>query len=381
MNYLFHAAPFVVFGEGSRFKVADYLKKWNAESNVLLVHGKNVKASGLVDDIKDTLEKENFSVLTFDRVMPDAPVELIREAVAFARENSVHAIVAIGGGSANDIAKAIAMMLDNEGDIMQYAGVDQFPHRRKNVLVAIPTTCGTGSEVTDGGVMYYAEAEKKISFWDAGAAPDIAILDPTLLEKLPKNLLAQTALDAMAHAAEGYTSVLANPISDATALGALEIICDNLPTAYTSNDMQTLGMMLTASTMAGMSFNRSTVHLGHALAHAIGAHTRMHHGAACAFALPLVLKTQAEKIPDKVRRICEVMKFDVSADDAALGSAACAAMREFTAKYGVTRLRDFGVREEQLETICKATMEERIIAISPRRIQEDELLAYLKEVY
>ena len=380
MNYLFHAAPFLVYGEESRFKIADYLKKWNAEDNILLVHGKNVKAGGLVEDIQAVLEKSGYRVLAFDRVAPDAPIELVREAISFARENDVKTVVAIGGGSANDIAKAVAVMLDNPGDILEYMGVDNFPRRRKSVLVAIPTTCGTGSETTDGGVIYLPEQEKKVSFWDAFAAPDIALLDPALLQKLPARLVAQTALDALAHAVEGYTSILANPISDAVAVGAIELIHNWLPGAYADSDPQALGMLLTASTMAGMSFNRSTVHLGHAVAHAIGAHTRMHHGAACAFALPLVLKTQAEVLPQKIKKVCGLLGLAVEDGDR-LAQSACEALRAYTAQFGITRLRDFGVEEGQLSAIGAAAMEERIIAISPRRCEADELLAYLKEIY
>lgn len=379
MDYVFHAAPFVVYGRNIRLKIVDYLKRWNAENNVLLVHGKHVKAAGLVDDIAEKLQEAGYTVFAFDKVVSDAPVEVIREGVEFAREKNIRTVIAIGGGSGNDIAKAIAMMLDNEGDITQYVGVDQFPKRRRNVLVAIPTTCGTGSEITDGGVIYFAEQSRKISFWDSAACPDIALLDPVLLEKLSDRLIAQTALDALAHAVEGYTSILANPISDALALGAMEQISKNLPLAYQKEDKEeALGALLSASTIAGMSFNRSTVHLGHALAHALGALTHIHHGAACAFALPLVLKTQAEVIPGKIRKICGAMGFVVPEDDAQLGAAAAECMQKFAASFGVTKLEDFGIQQDQLDDIAVATCAERIIAISPRRCTQEEISTYLK---
>ncbi|MEG2018582.1 MAG: iron-containing alcohol dehydrogenase, partial [Clostridium sp.] len=153
-EYTFNAPAYVVFGEGTRFDVPDLLQKWGVTDKVLLVHGKNVKASGLIDDIEESLLEADFKIKIFDKVLPDAPVEIIREGVEFAKKEDVNAVIAIGGGSAIDIAKAIAIMINNKGDILKYAGIDVIPNKRKCVFIAIPTTCGTGSEVTDGGVVY-----------------------------------------------------------------------------------------------------------------------------------------------------------------------------------------------------------------------------------
>lgn len=379
MEYTFHAPAYVVFGMDSRLQIGELLKKWNAGRNVLLVHGKNVKASGLVDDIDECLRDYKFNVYTFDNVQTDAPVGVIREGVAFAKKHDISTIVAIGGGSGMDIAKAISVMLDNPDDILKYAGVDLLPKRRQNVFVAIPTTCGTGSEITDGGVVLDTDNGRKIPFWDVFAGPDIAILDPFFLQTLPKHLVVQTALDALAHSVEAYTSIMSNPISDALALGAIEIVRKYAPLAYDEKDTeQALEMLLTASNMAGIAFNRSNVHMGHAIAHAAGAVAHIHHGAACALALPFVLQTQAEAIPDRIRKIGQMMGFEMPQDDERLGSAAASAMADFCSKLGVKSLKEYGVAAENLDDIVSLACSDFIMNVAPRPCSPEELKAYLQ---
>ena len=301
MQYKFNAPAFLSFGEDCRFEAGELLKKWGVSGNILLVHGKNVKASGLVDELIECLEDYGFGVKTFDEVTPEAPVDVIRRGAAFAREQDVKAIIAVGGGSGMDIAKAIGVMLDNDGDILRYAGVDTVPNRRKTVFIAIPTTCGTGSEMTDGGVVLDTASGKKVPFWDVFAGPDIALLDPFMLENLPKHLVAQTALDALAHCAESYTGTMANPISDALAIGAMELIAKYAPMAWRDeNKAEALEMLLSASSMAGMAFNRSNVHMGHAIAHAAGAVAHIPHSGACILALRFVVKNPDEKVQERV---------------------------------------------------------------------------------
>lgn len=377
MQYKFNAPAFLSFGEDCRFEAGELLKKWGVSGNILLVHGKNVKASGLVDELIECLEDYGFGVKTFNEVTPDAPVDVIRRGAAFAREQDVKAIIAVGGGSGMDIAKAIGVMLDNDGDILRYAGVDTVPNRRKTVFIAIPTTCGTGSEMTDGGVVLDTASGKKVPFWDVFAGPDIALLDPFMLENLPKHLVAQTALDALAHCAESYTGTMANPISDALAIGAMELIAKYAPMAWRDeNKAEALEMLLSASSMAGMAFNRSNVHMGHAIAHAAGAVAHIHHGAACALALPFVMETQAEKVPEKVWRIGQAMGIPCENNDQ-VGKVVAQGIRDFCTSLGVESLGQYGVKEEDLDTIVQYACGDIIMSIAPRRTSPEELKAYL----
>lgn len=379
-EYVFNAPAYLVFGEDSRFRVGDLLQKWGASGNVLLVHGKQVKAAGLIDEIEETLTDFDFTVKTFDKVEPDAPVEIIREGVEFARQENISAVVAVGGGSGMDIAKAIAVMLSNKGDILKYAGVDVVPHKRSCVFVAIPTTCGTGSEMTDGGVVLNTANGRKVPFWDVFAGPDIAILDPFMLKKLPRHLVVQTALDALSHSMEAYTSIMANPISDAMALGAVEIIAKYTPIAFAEeNNQEALEMLLSASSMAGIAFNRSNVHMGHAIAHSIGSVCHVHHGAACALALPFVLKTQAEVLPEKIRRLGVCMGINLPETQADVGQTVAEFVKQFCCSLNVKSLGQFGVKEPDLDQIVSYACSDIMMSLAPRRGQPEELKKYLAD--
>lgn len=382
MQYQFHAQPMITYADGSSALIGKMLKKYglSAGETVLMIHGKNVKASGLVNGIEQALQAEEYKLVIFDKVVSDAPVEIIREGVAFAKANSVQAIVALGGGSCLDIAKAIAVMMSNEGDILNYVGMDVVPKRRNVVFAAIPTTCGTGSEVTDGGVIYDTEHNVKLPFWDSFAAPDIALLDPLLLVGLPKKLMVQTALDAMAHGVEAFTSVVASPMADALALGAVETIVKQLPIAYEKNDnKEELGMLLSASTMAGIAFNRSSVHFGHSIAHAIGAIAHIHHGAACALALPLILCEECKAVPEKMKKIATIFGVTDSnqLSPEQLGQRLRVKMEEFTKSFGITSFKDYGVTPEQVETVITYVEQDPITQMSAQQISLDTIREYL----
>lgn len=383
MQYMFHAQPMITFGEGSSALIGKMLKKSGVTSGskVLLVHGKNVKASGLVDGVEQALKAEDYEWVVFNKVESDAPVEIIREGTVFAKDNGVSAIVAVGGGSCLDIAKAIAVMQSNEGDILNYVGMDAIPNRRSVVLAAIPTTCGTGSEVTDGGVVYDKAMNRKLPFWDGFAAPDIALLDPLLLKKLPKHLVAQTALDALAHSIEAYTSVAASPMADALALGAIDIIVKNLPGAYQKEDnVKELGMLLSASAMAGIAFNRSSVHCGHAIAHAVGAIAHIHHGAACALAMPLILREESKVLPEKMQAIARI--FGVDGADALtndqLGNVLMEKMQAFNASLGVKSFGQYGVSADQIDAIVEYVSQDPIAQVSAQPIAPETIAEYLR---
>lgn len=382
MQYQFHAQPMITYADGASALIGKMLKKCGipAGANVLMVHGKNVKASGLVDGVEQALLAESYKLVTFNKVESDAPVGIIREGTAFAKEHNVLAVVALGGGSCLDIAKAISIMMSNEGDILNYVGMDVVPNRRNVVFAAIPTTCGTGSEVTDGGVVFDTEHNVKLPFWDSFAAPDIALLDPLLLAKLPKHLIAQTALDAMAHSVEGYTSAVASPMADALALGAIEIIVNQLPAAYTrDNNMAELGMLLSASTMAGIAFNRSSVHVGHSIAHAVGALAHIHHGAACALALPLIVREESKALPEKMKKVAAI--FGVEGIDALspedLGKRLAEKMEAFTAQFGITSFAAYHVTAEQVETAIGYISQDPIAQVSAQPISLDTIREYL----
>ena len=180
-EFNFHAPSFVVAGRNSVHQTGELLNQWGAGKNIMVVCGNKTYSLGLLNSLLDSIRSGGFTPCVFHGSLPDAPVETVRSGITYAKEHDVSAIVAFGGGSAMDTAKAIACMLDVDGDIIAYCKGQIKPIRRSNLLFAIPTTCGTGSESTDIGVVLDREANYKYIFANPFAGPDVvddnAILD------------------------------------------------------------------------------------------------------------------------------------------------------------------------------------------------------------
>lgn len=375
--FQFHAPAFVTYGRGCRGQAGKTLQKWGAKGPVLFVCGPNVQKRGLDTEVVASIQDAGLTLLRYSGVASDAPIAKVREGARLAREHGVGAVVGMGGGSAMDTAKAIAMLLDNDGDLLDYckAGPESFPRRRTRPLLEIPTTCGTGSEMTDGGVVLDEETHHKYAFWDALAGPDATLLDPELLDGMPEGLMTTTAMDALSHCVEGFTSKGANPLADPLALEGIASIYRQLPLAR-QGSADARDSLLLASSMAGMAFNRSGVHVGHALAHALGAIAGMHHGTACAIAMPFVIRTQMAAIPQRMQALARAMGLP-EAPEAEAGEVVAASLEAFNKAMGIEPLAAYGVREAQLEAIVAYAAEERIGLRAPCPIDPAVLKAYL----
>lgn len=378
MNYRFSAKPYFEFGSGVRTHTAKYLKELGTSGRVMIVCGRHLQRSGMAEQFVQNIRQAGFEPVVFSECKPDCPSDVIRSGVAYAREMQVGAVVAVGGGSALDTGKAIAIMLDHDGDILDYCGArDLFHNKRTRPLIAIPSTCGTGSEVTDGGVVFDEKAGLKVSYWDWRAAPDIALIDVEMLDGLPKHLLAATAMDAMSHAVETFTSRQHNPISDAMALGAISGLARNLLPAYQDGNTQAKELVFTASTMAGMAFNRSGVHIGHAISHALGAVTHIHHGAACAMALPFVVSSQAQYMPDRMQRLADALGIPQDKQKSP-GQAVAERFVQLNQLLGIYSQTHCKASDEELEKVVRLTMEDGHLDLAPAAITPEELKRYLR---
>ena len=293
-EFNFHAPSFVVAGRNSVHQTGELLNQWGAGKNIMVVCGNKTYSLGLLNSLLDSIRSGGFTPCVFHGSLPDAPVETVRSGITYAKEHDVSAIVAFGGGSAMDTAKAIACMLDVDGDIIAYCKGQIKPIRRSNLLFAIPTTCGTGSESTDIGVVLDREANYKYIFANPFAGPDVAILDPVLLTALSPSMIAATAMDAFSHSAEAYTCKAANVMMEPLALASMEMIVKHLPAAMKEpGNLEELEQLLIASCMAGQAFTQVGLHLGHAIAHGVGVYGHVHHGTACALVLPYALSARS----------------------------------------------------------------------------------------
>lgn len=258
----------------------------------LIITDKGVRTNGLLEPIETAFSSTDAEIgFIFDEVPPDSSLETVKKAAAYYREHQCDALIAVGGGSVIDTAKATNILVTEGGDdLLQYSGAHNLPKPLKPFFV-IPTTSGTGSEATMVAVVSDPVKNIKMAFASYYLMPHAAILDPRMTQTLPPHLTAMTAMDAMTHAIEAYTCMAANPLSDAYATGAIKKISQNLfKVLENPKDAQARLELAQASTMAGIAFSNSMVGLVHSLGHALGAVAHLPHGLCMNLFLPYVLE-------------------------------------------------------------------------------------------
>ena len=268
----------------------------------LIITDKGVRANNLLAPIEAAFEMADAAIVAiFDDVPPDSSLGTVRSAAKLYRENHCDAIIAVGGGSVIDTSKATNILVSEGGDdLLKYSGAHNLPKPLKPFFV-IPTTSGTGSEVTMVAVVSDTEKNVKMPFASYYLMPHAAILDPRMTQTLPPHLTAMTAMDALTHAVEAYTCMAANPISDAYATAAVKKISSHLFNVLDNpNDAQGRLELAQASTMAGIAFSNSMVGIVHSLGHSLGAVVHLPHGLCMNLFLPYVLEYNKEVNGDKI---------------------------------------------------------------------------------
>jgi len=352
-------------------------------SKVLVVYDKGLKATGISDTIVENIKNAGIETVCFDGVLPDPPDTMVEEATEFARGGAIDGIVAIGGGSAIDSAKAINVLINNPPPIRQYFGVQ---HNLKPgvPMVFIPTTSGTGSEVTNMCVISCTSQGNKQSVVSPECVGTLAILDPELTVGLPPKMTAATGVDALAHAVESMTGGQANPLSDALARDAIRTIKKWLPVAYNDgSNIEAREQMLLASMFAGMAFTNGLVHLGHSMGHTLGAQFHIPHGIACAVALPEVIEYTAKSEYKKVRMICECLGVELAEDASpeAIGIAARTALRSLIKSVEIPNLKELGISLEDAVKVAPLVTADTGVALAPYRITAAKVAEMIKSAY
>jgi len=267
---------------------------------ILIVTDSIIAKLGLLDDLTKALTEGGADYVIFDEVTQDAPVALIEKGMAFYRAQGCDAIVAFGGGSSMDASKTIAVAVANNKRPVELAGY--FKGLKTPItLYAVPTTAGTGSEVTVAAVIANPATKKKLVIVDTRMVPKIAALDPSLMVSIPPHITAATGMDALTHAVEAYVGQWGNDYSNGMALSAVGLIFENLRTVYADGkNLAAREKMALASTYAGLAFTRANVGYVHAIAHQLGGLYHTPHGLANAIMLPHVLKYSKPAIIDKL---------------------------------------------------------------------------------
>lgn len=287
----FFKTPEIVFGE----EALAYLERLEGR-RAFIVTDAQVRRLGLVRPVEERLRRAGFEIDVFDAITPNPTIDQVRAGADGIRAFQPDWIVAVGGGSVIDAAKAIWVLFERPDlDPLGISPMEPLGLRRRARLIAVPTTSGTGSEATWFIVLTDPRARRKLAVGSRENLPDIAIVDPSLVLQLPPRLTADTGMDALSHAVEGYVSTWHNPFSDALCLQAARMIFAYLPRAYQhgAEDPEARAQMHLAATMAGVGFGNAMVGLAHSLGHALGARFDLPHGRAVGLFLPYVIEFNA----------------------------------------------------------------------------------------
>ena len=308
----------------------------------LIMTDPGVRKAGLAQLVQDALVE--FCVGVFDNIAQDTDLDTVDAATAMARDLKADCIVSVGGGSVIDTAKAVCVTLKNGGKANDHIAINRLQEPQTPHIV-IPTTSGTGSEVTNVAVIKSKKAGRKVFLVDPRIMPNTAILDPHFTMTLPPGLTATTAMDAMTHAVEALTSIMAQPICDGQALQAIRLIKENLPKVVANpKDEKARNQLQIAATMAGWAFTIAQVGLAHAMAHTLGMLYNVPHGAACGIILPAVMRFNVDFAADKLAMVAQAMGVNTAGmDDKTAALAAADAIEKLMKEAGhPMRLRDVG---------------------------------------
>jgi len=386
--YQFHLNTKILFQPGIAKDFGNELSQLPAK-RYLLVADPYFVQSGVAAEIAKGVEAAEFEVVgIFSDIPPNSEVQVVKACIALAQSKQAEGLIVLGGGSAIDTAKAANIVLTLGGDLVEdHSGSQTIPHALKP-LIAIPTTAGTGSEVTSSAVIFDEGSQRKLSFNDAFIRPHLALLDPELTLSVPAKATAMTGMDALTHSIESITSVQANPMSDALAKQAIPRILEFLPKAVQhGEDLEARSEMMIAANMAGIAFDHAMVGVVHSMSHATGGIAHVPHGMANSIFLPYGMEYNLEVSADRYAEIAKLMGVDVSGMDVNTAArAAIDAVRGLRQKLkqgsGLPdRLRDAGVKETQLEEIARSAVEDGTSFFNPREVVFEEVLKKIREAY
>jgi alcohol dehydrogenase len=386
--YQFQVSTKVLYGPGLALDFSHELQELGAGA-YFLVTDRVIHELGLANRVGAQLKKDGYTITGIYMDVPqDASVACVEAIAEQCRRTGAEAILAIGGGSVIDAAKAANFIFTNGGRLIEdYSGAATLSSPLKP-LVVIPTTAGTGSECTLAAVIYDQTNHVKLSFSDKFLLPNLAVLDPQMTVTMPPLLTASTGMDALTHAVEAFMGIDASPHSQALGQFAISCIYNNIVRAVENgDDVEARGAMLIGANLAGISFSHSMVGCVHSMAHGTGAVARVPHGTANAILLPHGMAYNFEESKNLLAAMAPFLgehSNGLDADDAA--QRAIDAVKKLTAKLNrlcslPVRLRDAGVKEEMLPLIAQKAEEDGTAIYNPRPVIAEEIMVPLTNAF
>jgi alcohol dehydrogenase len=372
----------VIAGVGAAAEVAKEVKLLGGKK-VLIVTDPGVSKAGLPSAVADNLQAAGIESAVFDAVESDPSITTASKAAEAAKGIGAEVLIALGGGSAIDTGKSAGILVTSGGYLRDFGGVGKVA-KPTLPLIAIPTTAGTGSEVTIFAVMTDTDKNEKFTISSPFITPRVAVLDPEFTVKLPASITAFTGMDALTHGVEAYVSVNAQPMSDALALHAIKLIMANLPVAvHRGDDRKARENMLQAALLAGVAFNCAFLGLSHALASPLGAHFHVPHGLANAVMLPYVMEFNRPAAVDRFAAIAMTIGLGMVGDDPnRLADKTIAAVNQLVRDINVpAHLREIGAKQDLLPLVANDALKSIQLKFNPRVASEAEILGVLTNAF
>ena len=368
------------FGANARENLGNEIKSRGFE-RVLLVSDKALEEAGVTGKVEATLKAEGINYSLFDDVKPNPTIQNVLDGVAACKAANADLIVAVGGGSVIDTAKGISIVMTNpdRADVRSLNGVSNTANRGLP-LIALPTTAGTAAEVTINYVITDEERQIKMVCVDANSIPVLSIVDSELMESMPKSLAAATGMDALTHAIEGYITLGHNEMSDMFHMKAIQMIFANLPAAV-NKDKEAIANMGLAQYIAGMGFSNVGLGIVHSMAHQLGAVYDTPHGIANALLLPVVMEYNGEVCYERFSEILIALGYDVKNDSKdEVVAKFVEKIKELSQAVGITMtIKDYGVKEEDLEMLADKAMEDPCKPGNPREVTKEDFVALYRK--
>ena len=380
---LFRTTRRILFGPGSIERLGSEAQLLKAKK-VLIITDPGVIQAGLLESVKTSLQSVGLPFVIFDGVEPDPRIEVVEKSVQLAKKEGINLIIGFGGGSSQDIAKVTSIMITNTGKIDSYFGVDLVPNSGIPVIL-VPTTAGTGSEVTPIAILSDTKEKLKKGIVSAYLFPEVAIVDPKLTIGLPPSVTAFTGMDALTHAIEAYYSINATDLSDLLAFRAMELLSKNIRMAFAHGEnLVARSNMMEGSLLAGIAFANAGVGAVHAFAYPLGGEFHLAHGLTNTLMLPYVMRYNILACPTKFAQMAKAFGEKVEGISELVGAEiAVRFVERLSDDLRVPRrLRDVGIPEDAIPRLAEAAMKvTRLLANNPRKLILEDAVAIYKSAY
>lgn len=389
--YEFQNATKILSGKLAINNIPAELKFLNAQSP-LLISDEILNKIGTVKKVKDAINTDNKIKVKaeYTQVPPDSDLKVVNKIAKIYKEQKCDSIVAVGGGSVIDTAKGVRMLLSqNKEDINELMGNEILNYGKHIPFIVVPTTSGTGSEVTLVAVIEDKIKNLKMEFISYFLLPDVAVLDPEMTMTLPKKATASTGIDALCHAIEAYTCIQKNPLSDAYAISAIKIIMDNIEIAVKNGENKKARLsMANASLMAGISFSNSMVGLVHAIGHSIGAVSKVPHGDAISILLPYVMEYNFDVVKEEYAKIAlytipeECINKSEEERAVLLIGKVKSLIKKLNEETGLPkRLKDVKINKNDFEKIAQTSINDGAIIVNSKKADIIDIINILEKAY